>query len=134
MAEKEGSPLHRELGITRRDLMRRGAVVGGTLLWATPVIQSLTPAAFAHDLSPAAFYCCHCFNANGSRSAVTRSTGACLQVERSGQFKDGHKGNAQHCQSHCEERGFDSSSFHKGPNPFACSPRHPSQGGGCSVH
>ena len=28
-------------GSTRRDVLKRGAIVGGTLLWATPVIQSL---------------------------------------------------------------------------------------------
>ncbi len=28
-------------GITRRDLLKRGAVVGGTVLWATPVVQTV---------------------------------------------------------------------------------------------
>jgi hypothetical protein len=32
---------HKSGGSTRRDLLKRGAVAGGTLLWATPVIQSL---------------------------------------------------------------------------------------------
>jgi hypothetical protein len=34
-------------GVSRRDLMKRGAIVGGTLVWATPVVQSLTTPAFA---------------------------------------------------------------------------------------
>lgn len=34
-------------GVSRRDVMRRGAVVGGSLLWATPVVQSLGGKAFA---------------------------------------------------------------------------------------
>lgn len=28
-------------GMTRRELLKRGAVVGGTVLWATPVVQTL---------------------------------------------------------------------------------------------
>jgi hypothetical protein len=34
-------------GLSRRDVIRRGAVAGGTLLWATPVIQSLGGVAHA---------------------------------------------------------------------------------------
>ena len=32
---------------SRRDLMRRGALLGGALAWTTPVIQSLAPVAYA---------------------------------------------------------------------------------------
>jgi hypothetical protein len=35
------------LGISRRDLIRRGAIVGGTLVWAAPVVQSIAPKALA---------------------------------------------------------------------------------------
>lgn len=41
------------LGISRRDLMRKGAVLGGTVLWAAPVVQSFTTPAFATGHSPA---------------------------------------------------------------------------------
>ena len=34
-------------GLDRRTLIKRGAVVGGTLVWATPVVQSITRPAFA---------------------------------------------------------------------------------------
>jgi hypothetical protein len=34
-------------GLSRRTLMKRGAVVGGAVVWATPVVQSLTTPAFA---------------------------------------------------------------------------------------
>lgn len=34
-------------GLSRRDLIRRGAVIGGTLVWATPTIQTLATPAFA---------------------------------------------------------------------------------------
>ena len=39
--------LNSELGMSRRDLIRRGAIVGGTLLWVAPAIQSMAPKAFA---------------------------------------------------------------------------------------
>ena len=39
--------LHDESGMTRRDLMKRGAVVGGTLLWVAPAIQTYGSKAFA---------------------------------------------------------------------------------------
>lgn len=37
------------LGISRRDVLRRGAVVGGTLVWAAPAVQSISRAALAQD-------------------------------------------------------------------------------------
>jgi hypothetical protein len=39
--------VHTNLGVTRRELIKRGAVVGGTVVWAAPVIQSLSSPAFA---------------------------------------------------------------------------------------
>jgi hypothetical protein len=41
--------LHDESGMTRRDLMKRGAVVGGTLLWVAPAIQTYGSKAFAQE-------------------------------------------------------------------------------------
>ena len=52
-------------GISRRDVLKRGAVIGGAL-WAAPTIQSLTNAASAHVGSPLPFhFCCQCQNAQG---------------------------------------------------------------------
>jgi LPXTG-motif cell wall-anchored protein len=34
-------------GLSRRDVLRRGAAVGGALVWTVPVVQSVTPSAFA---------------------------------------------------------------------------------------
>lgn len=40
-------------GITRRDLLRRGAVLGGAVVWTTPVVQTLGMGrAFAQTASP----------------------------------------------------------------------------------
>lgn len=41
------------LGISRRSLIKRGAIVGGTVLWAAPVVQSFTSPAGAVEGSPA---------------------------------------------------------------------------------
>jgi hypothetical protein len=38
-------------GMDRRQLLRRGALLGGALAWTAPVVQSISPAAFA-DGSP----------------------------------------------------------------------------------
>jgi len=59
--EQRDDGLRREFGLTRRDLMKRGAIVGGTLLWAAPVIQSITaPSAYAASLHA----CCQCARKN----------------------------------------------------------------------
>jgi hypothetical protein len=40
-------------GITRRDLLKRGAVLGGAVVWATPVVQTLGMGrAYANTASP----------------------------------------------------------------------------------
>ena len=52
-------------GLTRREVLRRGAIVGGTLLWVTPAIQSLTPNAYAHHQVGSFKACCQC---TGTRS------------------------------------------------------------------
>ena len=49
-----------ELGLTRRDLLRRGAVVGGTLLWVAPAIQSIAPKAYAVQQVGSFRACCQC--------------------------------------------------------------------------
>lgn len=55
-----------ELGLSRRDLLRRGAVVGGTLLWVAPAIQSITPNAYAQQQVGSFRACCQCNGADGS--------------------------------------------------------------------
>jgi hypothetical protein len=39
-------------GISRRSLIKKSAVVGGTVVWAAPVVQSMTNKAFAQAGSP----------------------------------------------------------------------------------
>ena len=50
-------------GISRRDVIKRGAIVGGTLVWAAPVVQSLgSKAAFGTtvDTHPGSDRCSCC--------------------------------------------------------------------------
>jgi hypothetical protein len=57
-----------ESGVTRRDVLRRGAIVGGTLLWVAPAIQSMAPKALAAVQGPSPGGCaaCICFNVAGT--------------------------------------------------------------------
>lgn len=38
------------LGISRRDVVRRGAIVGGGLVWAAPVVRTMSRSALAQDI------------------------------------------------------------------------------------
>lgn len=69
----EGSPLpdkdkrpdvEGELGVSRRNMLRRGAVVGGALLWIAPAIQSVAAPSYANTVSPADRTCCSCTQRN----------------------------------------------------------------------
>lgn len=55
-----------KLGVSRRDVMKRGAMVGGAVLWATPVVQSLNTPAFAQTV-----YGCPC----NARACALRISG-----------------------------------------------------------
>jgi hypothetical protein len=48
MGNDESTP---QTGLSRRDLLRRGAVVGGTLVWAVPAMEVLSLTS-AHATSP----------------------------------------------------------------------------------
>ena len=52
-------------GLSRREVLRRGAIVGGNLLWIAPAIQTLTPKAYAQT---AAFACCDCRAGNAGEN------------------------------------------------------------------
>ena len=52
-------------GISRRDLLRRAAIVGGSVVWMAPAIQTLAPRAYA-DVSPGVSTCCECVKTAGA--------------------------------------------------------------------
>ena len=59
--------LNDESGMTRRDMLRRGAIVGGTLLWVAPAIQSMAPKAFAVEGSVGSKGCAACYCWSGTQ-------------------------------------------------------------------
>lgn len=50
MTEEE--QMHTGGGISRRDIMKRSAVVGGAMVWATPLVQTMARPAFAQVGTP----------------------------------------------------------------------------------
>lgn len=55
MTQHEQEPAGRpadQRGISRRDVMRRGALVGGAMVWATPMVQTMARPAFAVEGTP----------------------------------------------------------------------------------
>ena len=53
--------LEGNLGISRRELIKRAAIVGGTLMWAAPVVETIVAKAAYAGNSVAASNCCHCY-------------------------------------------------------------------------
>lgn len=76
----EEEEFNANLGISRRTLIKRSAVVGGTLVWATPVVQSLSAPAFAYG-SPACIVTTRHTNRRRTicRTVVFESTAACCE-------------------------------------------------------
>lgn len=95
-----GSDLEQNLGISRRTLIRRGAIVGGTLLWAAPAVQTLAGPALAQGSPPcelivrtsngqcfivgrctAGSECCDCIDAGNNPRRCPCDNTVCAPVE-----------------------------------------------------
>ena len=102
--------LNSELGMSRRDLLRRGAIVGGTLLWVAPAIQTMAPKAFAQEVSPGGgCAACYCWN--------TRPTGRLdHDAALHGGVQAGGLLNAEDCEAFCLTVARDNEG-----NPFTAS-------------
>ena len=109
-----GNGQRRHRRISRRDMLRRGAVVGGTLLWTVPIIQSVTR---AHQVGSPVFFCCHC---RKPRKQPQSARGRCIRPAPT---------NPDDCARACHEAGFTSPEFHSGPSPIPCNNRT-----GCGAH
>lgn len=94
------SHVPRESGISRRELLRRGAIVGGTMVWAVPVLQSLTPPAFAQG-SPRPCGCCYCWN--GDKQNPTPGPGSPSGDLVTDNGCTGFLGNANSCAQFCRD-------------------------------
>jgi hypothetical protein len=111
--------LRRKLGMSRRDLLRRGAIVGGTLLWTVPVIESLSHNSFAAGTFST---CCSC--------AGNRCSQANKKCFQGGTDKDTKK----ECSDFCKSKGCSKFVFQVGaPGTVCCqnnvcrkgTPKHP---------
>jgi hypothetical protein len=89
-----------ESGISRRELLRRGAIVGGTMVWAVPVLQSLTPPAYAQG-SPRPCGCCYCWN--GDKQNPTPGPGSPSGDLVTDNGCTGFLGNADSCAQFCRD-------------------------------
>jgi hypothetical protein len=117
MAEKNGR------GLDRREFLRRSAIVGGTVAWMTPVIQSLAPPAFAHVTSPNGCGCCECLAGNSfeNKCETEAELKGCTTTPQT----------VEDCAQLCSTNTFPGGKaycFHKGPNAMSCGEA------GCSAH
>jgi hypothetical protein len=87
--------LNSEFGLTRRDLIRRGAIVAGTLVWVAPAIQSLAPKALAQVAGgPSAGGCAACLCYVGTPAHIRKSSGQADSIQ-------GNLADAQACDNWC---------------------------------
>jgi hypothetical protein len=126
MSDEQTGKLERELGLSRRELIRRGLVVGGTLVWAVPAIQSIAGPAEAKFRGPngsIVFTCCSCFKARIGQAQTACATDGFMTDQQCIEF----------CRSQIpgfrdvSEGGRDIHHLHQsGAGEFTCSPT-PSQ-------
>lgn len=91
--------LNSELGMSRRDLLRRGAVVGGTLLWVAPAIQSLGPKALAQNVGSGSCSACYCWDGDKNDPGLGHETGSTDFFENPG------GASAADCRDFCRHQG-----------------------------
>lgn len=108
MDERGDHNLRRELGVSRREMLRRSAIAGGTLLWAAPVIQSIGPSAFAQVGSQTYHKCCFCFRPRRWAPAPT----TCIN--------NGMPPDADACAAVCANLGYMASDFCESTGPATC--------------
>jgi len=107
--------MKRKLGMSRRDLIRRGAIVGGTLIWTVPAISSLQSSAHQAKGTPR-YFCCFCRKPKPGKRGRTK----CITPPPD---------NADDCARACHDAGYTSPFFHSGPQPITCTEPQ-----GCSEH
>lgn len=107
--------MRRQLGVSRRDLLRRGAVVGGTLLWTVPVISTISRAHEKPAGSPA-FVCCECYAPRIGNQPRFKCQPSSFDTK-------------EQCRAACRADGYRSSKFHISPTAMTCNSTE-----GCSAH
>jgi hypothetical protein len=103
--------LRRKIGISRRDLLRRGAIVGGTLIWTVPLVESISRSAFAKKGSPQSV-CCSCKIRNDGVFCVPASDLSRADTDRQ-------------CKAYCETKfgkGTGHTYMNGAPGTVCCDP------------
>jgi hypothetical protein len=109
------SRVKHRLGMSRRDLLRRGAVVGGTLLWTVPVIKTISSAHPATG-SPV-FGCCECRTGKAGKKRCEGQDH--VQCFSNGQSCANCTQSEALCQAWCASQNK-SYCFHSSPQAISC--------------
>jgi hypothetical protein len=125
MDEDSGGKLKHRIGMSRRDLLRRGAVVGGTLIWTIPVVKTISSAHEKATGSPA-FVCCECTQPASPNQIGLKQCGTGHPPVEC-HANDPAKDLSSSCASYCASKQF-SYCFHTSNTPITCS------GNNCSAH
>jgi hypothetical protein len=122
MDEQREGQMRRRFGMSRRDLIRRGAIVGGTLIWTIPVVQTLTRANAAPG-SPT-YTCCECRTPVGQESPGDLKCNQgqapgleCLDTPENPAL---NQNTEAFCSTFCEGKGK-TYCFRTSPTPLVCS-------------
>jgi hypothetical protein len=110
MGERPQAEAEQRSGLSRREMLRRAGIVGGTLLWAVPAVQSLTPPAYAH-VSPGGFYCCQCRH-DQNRGACQSGFDPSFTIDDCTEFCNGQTD---------PQGGWQVEGFHRDNTEFMCS-------------
>ncbi len=109
--KKRSIDVESEIGMSRRDLLRRSAIVGGALLWAAPTIQTVgMKAAAAYGPSPGECSACYCYTPDGSGNIVKN-------YGQPDAFVDPGQNTADDCENWCKWQSGYNSSNGAGHNP-----------------
>lgn len=118
-------------GLSRRNLLKKGAIAGG-IAWTAPVISSLaTPAAAAvQGPSPGSFSCCHCYNGSPGEAPFVAAVDG--PPSNPNPLYQGILDSADHCDAWCSSQGYVSSQYCTGSTAAAFRPdTQPSGPYGC---
>src|SRR3712207_1856650 len=135
MDEQREGQMRRRIGMSRRDLIRRGAVVGGTLIWTIPVVKTISQAHVQPGASPY-FTCCQCKSATSAGGSfppgAQRCSGgdnlSCTTAPSSTQGTTTYRTDLESgCQAYCRAQGR-TYCFHRASTPISCTSNT------CGVH
>jgi hypothetical protein len=115
--EPSASRVRHRLGMSRRDLLRRGAVVGGTLIWTIPVVKTLS-SAHPSTGSPL-FGCCECRKGPAGKKKCTPGTGHIVCYDEAESCQNCTQAESK-CQAWCKQQGR-AYCFHTSPQSITCS-------------